>query len=308
MLLKVGENCHRNAPRPEKKNCTIKTLWAVHKYSDGSLLVKETENRWRVILSKGGKFLLSTVKTWIKLAPSWYRNSQITIRPIGEGLGVDKKAARQILKRDLQERKICSRFWSHSSTAEQSEHWIECCCSVLTKFVTCGKELWQVMKAGVENSVLKRNYKAWNGVERILSGRRMSGCKIACQDNADLFFGCCRNYPPWVCSWKDHSEQSLLFGSAGTSLRTHAPCQETSSSETTGSAVAWKLPFHCELDVLSVFLSNWSVWSDIPSVRHIWHRHSFSLSEDETAPKGELLSDTGDVQRDMTELMKEVSF
>jgi hypothetical protein len=44
------------------------------------------------------------------------------------------------------------------------------------------------MKAGVVNSVKKRNDKAWNGVEQILPGRRMSGCIIACQDNTDLFF------------------------------------------------------------------------------------------------------------------------
>jgi len=41
-----------------------------------------------------------------------------------------------------------------------------------------------------------------------------------------FFFRCCRNYPARVCSLKDHSEQSLLFGSDGTSLRTHAPCQK----------------------------------------------------------------------------------
>jgi hypothetical protein len=54
----------------------------------------------------------------------------------------------------------------------------------------------------------------------------MSGCKIACQENDFFFSLCCWNYPPRVCSLKDHSEQSLLFGSDGMSLRKHAPCQK----------------------------------------------------------------------------------
>jgi hypothetical protein len=44
------------------------------------------------------------------------------------------------------------------------------------------------MKVGVVNSVKKRNDKTWNGVEQILLGRRMSGCKFACQENTDFFF------------------------------------------------------------------------------------------------------------------------
>jgi len=119
------------------------------------------------------------------------QDRRITIRLLGERLGVGKKAARQILERDLQERKICSKFVPHFSTAEQTEHRVECWCSfiaLLTKIVTCGKELWWAMKVGVVNSVKKRNDKAWNGVEQILPGGRMSGCTIACQDNTDLFF------------------------------------------------------------------------------------------------------------------------
>jgi hypothetical protein len=105
----------------------------------------------------------------------------------------------------------------HFSTAGQS---IGLNVGAVSSRVTCGKELWRVMKAVVVNSAKKRNDKAWNGVEQILPGR------IACQDNTDFFFRCCRNYPPRVCSLKGHSEQSLLFGSDGTSLRTHAPCQK----------------------------------------------------------------------------------
>ena len=54
------------------------------------------------------------------------QDRRITIRLLGERLGVGKTAARQILERDLQERKICSRFVPHSLTAEQRENWVEC--------------------------------------------------------------------------------------------------------------------------------------------------------------------------------------
>ena len=47
------------------------------------------------------------------------QDRRITIRLLGERLGVGKKATKQILERDLQERKICSRFVPHSSPAEE---------------------------------------------------------------------------------------------------------------------------------------------------------------------------------------------
>jgi hypothetical protein len=66
------------------------------------------------------------------------QDRRITIRLLGESLGVGKKAARQILERDLQERKICSMFVPHFSTAGQS---IGLNVGAVSSRVTCGKEL-----------------------------------------------------------------------------------------------------------------------------------------------------------------------
>jgi hypothetical protein len=43
----------------------------------------------------------------------------ITTRLLAECLGVGKEATRKILERDLQKRKICSRFVPHFLTAEK---------------------------------------------------------------------------------------------------------------------------------------------------------------------------------------------
>jgi hypothetical protein len=91
------------------------------------------------------------------------QDRRITTRLLGERLGVGKEAARQILERDLQKRKICSRVVPHALTAEQRAHRVQCCLSFI-EFVA-GDESWCFQ------SILKRNDKAWNGVERILPVR-----------------------------------------------------------------------------------------------------------------------------------------
>lgn len=49
------------------------------------------------------------------------RDRRIKTRLLAECLGVSNEKARKILERDLQRRKICSRFVSHYLTAEQRE-------------------------------------------------------------------------------------------------------------------------------------------------------------------------------------------
>jgi hypothetical protein len=69
-------------------------------------------------------------------------------------------------------------------------------------------------------------------------------------------------------------------------VSTHAcAMSETSSSETTAAAVAWKVPPHCALDVKEFLpFRSFCVFRH-PPTRRIWHRQSFSLREDETDPK-----------------------
>jgi len=55
------------------------------------------------------------------------RHRQITIRSPAERVGVGKEATRKILERDLQKRKISSRFVPNSLTVEQRGHRVECC-------------------------------------------------------------------------------------------------------------------------------------------------------------------------------------
>jgi predicted nucleic acid-binding OB-fold protein len=56
---------------------------------------------------------------------------QITIRLHALCLGVGEKAARQILERNLQKRKICSRFVAHSLTVDRGGHRVECCSNLI---------------------------------------------------------------------------------------------------------------------------------------------------------------------------------
>jgi hypothetical protein len=78
------------------------------------------------------------------------QDRRLTIRLLAECLGVGKEAATQILKRDLQKRKMCSRFVPHSLTDEQREHRVECCCRFI-EFVDQDRDVLQRIVTAVES-------------------------------------------------------------------------------------------------------------------------------------------------------------
>lgn len=159
--------------------------------------------------------------------------------------------------------------------------------SLLNKIVTCGKELWRVMKVVVVvNSVKKGNDKAFNGVERILLGRWMSGGKMACQDNTDLFFFSVLTEFFTASLFLKRPQWSVTVIWEWWNFSTHAcAMSERSSSETTAAAVTWNVPSHCALDVKEFLPFRSFCVIRYPFTRHVWHRQSVFLPEDETDPK-----------------------
>jgi len=109
--------------------------------------------------------------------------------------------------------------------AENREHRVECWCTFI-EFVDQDHDGWLRILTGDESwwckfdQETKRQNLEWRGTKNVRLQNRVSRKILV------IFFRCCRNYPPRVCSLKDHSERSLLFGSDETSLRTHAPCQK----------------------------------------------------------------------------------
>jgi len=92
----------------------------------------------------GQPVFTGTIENMEKTHTTVMQDKDITTRLLAECLGVNKEATRKILERDLQKRKIYSRFVPHSLTAEQREQQVEFCCSFvspLTKIVMCCKEL-----------------------------------------------------------------------------------------------------------------------------------------------------------------------
>ena len=85
-----------------------------------------------------------------KTLPIVMQDRRITTRLLAERLGVGKEAARQILERDLQKRKICSRSVPHSLTAEQREHRVECYRSFI-EFVDQDHDMLQRIVTGDES-------------------------------------------------------------------------------------------------------------------------------------------------------------
>lgn len=128
-----------------------------------------------------------------------------------------------------------------------------------------------------------------------------SSCKIRVSRPCWSFpLRCCRNYPQRVCSYRHHSEQSLLFRSHVTCLCARALLDQSSSKATVAGQHAQPLCSECQ------FLAPKSICVEqhLPT-RHTWHRQPFFFFLKMKRPlKGEGFSDISDTQNGVTELWK----
>jgi len=91
----------------------------VHKPSEGSRVLKKAGNLCRIDPHPGRPVSSESNENMEESRAIVMQNRRITTRLLVERLGVDRKATRQILERDLQ-KKICSKFVPQSFTAEQT--------------------------------------------------------------------------------------------------------------------------------------------------------------------------------------------
>lgn len=158
------------------------------------------------------------------------QDRQITTRLFAEHIGAGKEAARRILKRVFQARKIVSRFVPLSLTAEQSGikfNVVAVSSGLLTNFATRCK---QIMTVGgtwcflFNPAILQRNH---NGVVSVLRCTRQSGRKkyLAKKILIVFFFDAAGIiHSAFVCEVT--TVESLLFWTSERSVRACVPCQK----------------------------------------------------------------------------------
>ena len=112
---------------------------------------------------------------------------QITTRLHALCLGVGEEAARQILERDLQKRKICYRFVAHSVTVDGGEHRVECC-SNLIDFADQDRDELQRIVSGCESWCFQFNPEKKRQLNEFSSAEEHQVANVACQENADFFY------------------------------------------------------------------------------------------------------------------------
>ena len=231
---------------------------------------------------------------------------QITTRLHALCLGVGEEAARQILERDLQKRKICYRFVAHSVTVDGGEHRVECC-SNLIDFADQDRDELQRIVSGCESWCFQFNPEKKRQLNEFSSAEEHQVANVACQENAD-FFLCYRNYPTQVCSWRHHSEQSVLFSVDRTFVLAHGPCQKREVRNSSWLLLHDKEDASCALNVKQFSCFQIHLYDPpSPYSPDLVPEDSFLFPKVKQVLKGESFNDISDIQCGVTEILQGVS-
>lgn len=216
------------------------------------------------------------------------RDRWITTRLLAECLGVGKKAARKIMERDLERRKIGLRFVPHYGWTERVAG------GMLSQFQWfCWPRLWCVANSCYWWWKLVFSVWSWNEAtkhgmtwNKLSSAEGSQVATIACQDNVAFFLLFCQNYPSQFCSWRHQSIQSLLFRSDVKFLHARALCQKQAVKKQPWAAVAWQhaCTLCGECEAVSCFRINLCDPSS-PLLDTFGTDNLFSLPEGETGLK-----------------------
>jgi len=138
------------------------------RFRDGRELVKDDERCVRP-KSTRTEVHIAAVADLVK------NDSRIASRMIAESLNIPKTVVLQMLKEDLEKRKLCERFVPHSLTPEQRDDRVTSCQDIIEMtdadkfFVT---KLLREMRAGILPMTPKQSERVLNGFVRHPLGRR----------------------------------------------------------------------------------------------------------------------------------------
>ena len=149
-------------------------------------------------LRSGGPLTSRTPEMIEKVRQILAQDRRLTLRLIGEELGITKDTAHTIVPEDLAKRKICSGFVPHKLRDEHKAKRMETSGDFISK---CDQDPLLLentsrgMKPGANSSIRNQNGNRWHGVHRPLRDKKESSAKIQGHSTDDLLLRQQRQHP-----------------------------------------------------------------------------------------------------------------
>jgi hypothetical protein len=140
-------------------------------------------------------------------------DSRIGSRMIAESLNIPKTVILQILKEDLEKRKLCARYVQHFLTPEEREGQVTTCQDI-TAMVDADKHFFNKIITRDETWCFaydpEKKNRVLNGFMRHPLGQRNCTSKSPHQDNVHKFFRLSRRSAQIICTREKNSKCRIL--------------------------------------------------------------------------------------------------